>query len=93
MKAPSDLKSEGRRIWKQITTDYDTRGNEPILHELARTADRLAEIRQRMTGADAATFLKLTNAEVKVSGTFARCWRLLGLQQAEIPTQGRPCLD
>ncbi len=88
MKAPADLKTEGRRVWRQITADYDTAGNEVILHELARTADRLSEIRERMRGAkDNSEFLRLTNAESKTAGTFARCWRLLGLQQADIPVR------
>lgn len=88
MKAPSDLKTEGRRIWRQLTSDYDATGNEPILHELARTADRLSEIRERMrTAKDTTEFLKLTNAEAKTAGTFARCWRLLGLQLAQIPVR------
>lgn len=89
MKAPTDLKTEGRQIWRQICADYDTRGNEAVLHELCRTADRLAEIRNRITTAkDTTEFLKLTNAESKTAGTFARCWRLLGLQQADIPVRG-----
>ncbi len=88
MKAPKDLKAEGRRIWRQLTSDYDATGNEPILHELCRTADRLAEIRQRMsTAKDTTEFLKLANAEAKTSGSFARAWRLLGLQLAQIPTR------
>ena len=47
MTVPKDLKTEGRRIWKQITADYNVCGNEITLHELCRTADRLAEIRDR----------------------------------------------
>lgn len=89
MKIPKDLKAEGRRIWRQIAADYDIAGNEPVLLELCRTADRLAEIRERMrTAADNTEFLRLTNAEAKAAGTWARCWRLLGLQQAEIPLRG-----
>lgn len=88
MKAPKDLKTEGRRLWRELTRDYNCAGNEPVLRELCRTADRLAEIRERLASAtDNVDFLKLTNAESKTAGTFARCWRLLGLQQAQIPTR------
>ena len=88
MKVPNDLRPEGRRIWRAIVADYDVRGNEPVLHELCRTADRLAEIRDRMrTAKDTTEFLRLANAESKTAGTFARCWRLLGLQQADIPVR------
>jgi hypothetical protein len=85
-KAPRDLGQDGKALWRQLTQDYDFTGNEALLHELARTADRLAEVRVRIMGApDDSTYAKLAGLEVKVSATFARLWRIAGIPQAETP--------
>lgn len=44
-KAPSGLKSRGKRLWKQITEDHELDPTQVvILEECCRTADRLDEL-------------------------------------------------
>jgi hypothetical protein len=87
----------GRKLLRWLKTQYGDDAIEsvkPLCAELLAVADRLADVR-RMLADPALTVserLKLMRTEVQLNGSFARCWRLLGLAD-DAPTalpRGRP---
>jgi hypothetical protein len=86
-----------RKLLRWLKTQYGDDAIEsvkPLCAELLAVADRLADVR-RMLADPALTVserLKLMRTEVQLNGSFARCWRLLGLAD-DAPTalpRGRP---
>jgi hypothetical protein len=86
-----------RKLLRWLKTQYGDDAIEsvkPLCAELLAVADRLADVR-RMLADPALTVserLKLMRTEVQLNGSFARCWRLLGLADdvpAALP-RGRP---
>jgi hypothetical protein len=90
MKAPTDLGTAGRRLWKRVEAAYDTGGVEDLLCELCRVADRLHEVRATLTR-EGLTVLEagklkrhpLADLEPKLSGQFRMLWRTAGLADDE----------
>jgi len=86
-----------RKLLRWLKNQYGDEAIEsvkPLCAELLAVADRLADVR-RMLADPALTVserLKLMRTEVQLNGSFARCWRLLGLADdapATMP-RGRP---
>jgi hypothetical protein len=91
-KAPKPLGTEGQRLWNELQKSFDLDGCEPLLTELCRVADRLAEIRAEIARAGVANAGRLLDVEAKLSGQFRMLWRSLGLTDAEKEPKkiGRP---
>jgi len=88
-KPPHGLGKAGHKLWHHVASNYDLMGNEPVLEELCRVADRLAEVRSRIAedGLVDGNGRKhaLADLEPKLSGQFRMLWRLLGLSDDEEP--------
>jgi hypothetical protein len=84
-KAPRDLGKPGRALWRWLQQNYELAGTEPLLRELCRLEDRLAEVRGVlaaegiMPGKLKGRRHPLADSEVKLSGQYMRVWRTLGL--------------
>jgi hypothetical protein len=95
-KPPADLKRPGRDLWAWVEAEYDLTGSEPLVAELCRVCDRLAEVRAAIAeegvGADGKRN-PLLDSEMKLSGQFGKLWRTLGMadkpEAAKRPV-GRP---
>jgi hypothetical protein len=83
LKAPSDLQSAGRRLWKELITTYAFEPGETAgLAELCRVQDRLAEVRSRIAAEGLVQDGRrhpLADLEPKLSGQFRMLWRTLRL--------------
>jgi len=90
-KPPHGLGKAGQKLWRHVASNYDLMGNEPVLEELCRVTDRLAEVRERIAK-DGLIDSKgrkhpLAELEPKLSGQFRMLWRLLGLGDDEEPAR------
>ena len=83
---PEGLGGAGTALWIWLTGNFATAGCEPMCAELCCLADRLAALRQSI--AEHPNDQRLVNSEMKASAAFARCWRLLGLADAD--AKGKP---
>lgn len=92
----ADLGPAGRRLWRWLRRQFDGVDDlEPLALELCRLADRLHEVRARLAAPDlpALDFARLAGAEVRLSASFVRTWRALGLSDGDSPPargRGRP---
>ena len=94
---PKDLKAAGKALWCDICAQADSiEGTEPMLAELCRLSDRLAEIRETLKREGLMIVDKrhpLVDAEMKCTAQYQRVWRTLGLAEAEpdpVRGKGRP---
>ena len=94
--APMDLQGAGRALWMRLRKEFEIpREAEPLLAELCRIADSLAETR-RILKADGMLVEgrkhALADLEPKLSGQFRNLWKLLGLADPQEPRigPGRP---
>lgn len=92
-KTPSGLGPDGRKLWAWIAAEFSVDGTEPLVTEICRVADRLAEVRkaigeQGVGGADGKRN-PLLDSEMKLSGQFGKLWRTLGLAD-QSPAAKRP---
>lgn len=96
MKPPTGLQKPGRDLWRWIVEQGDIDGCEPMVNELCRLQDRLHQVRESISSEGVWLDGKknpLVDVEMKVSGQFAKVWRLLGLaDRDEAPKRppGRP---
>jgi hypothetical protein len=95
-KPPADLKRPGRELWRWIEGEYSLQGAEPLVSELCRVCDRLAQVREAIAAEGVGEGGKrnpLLDSEMKLSGQFSKLWRVLGLadkpEAAKRPV-GRP---
>ena len=87
MKLPADLGADGRRLFAWLDEIADIAAAEPLVVELCRIADRLGEVRAKLssqgvtvTGARGRPAKNpLCDVELKLSGQYAKLWRALGL--------------
>jgi hypothetical protein len=95
---------EGQKLWAWLTTSGEIEGIEgcqPLAIELCRLADRLEEVRSKI--ASQGLYVSgsrgrpaknpLIDIEVKLSGQFAKVWRVLGLADKPVEQRlpvGRP---
>lgn len=87
-KPPTELKAEGKRLWKWLSDSFTMEGVEPMAAELCQLADRLAAIRAEL---DTAPKLdtRLVTLEMKISAAYTRIWKALGLA-ADDAAKGKP---
>jgi hypothetical protein len=93
---PKDLGPSGRALWRWVTQQGDISGTEPLVAELCRLQDRLAELRA-LLAKDGAVLREsgrirkhpAADLEPKISGQFRQAWKLLGLADPP-PAERRP---
>lgn len=91
-KTSKTLKTAGRRLRQWLDEQCETEGAEPLVTELCKIADRLAEVRAQIAKDGVAPAGKknpLLDIEIKLSGMFTKTWRTLGLADKE-PEVRRP---
>jgi hypothetical protein len=95
-KPPADLKKPGRDLWRWIADEFTVEDSLPLVAELCRVADRLAEVRASIAEdgvGDSEKRNPLLDSEMKLSGQLGKLWRVLGLADKPEPMKrpvGRP---
>jgi hypothetical protein len=92
MKPEQSLGKHGRKLWTEITAQFDVVGVEPLLGELCALKDRLAEVREAIAAKGVVEAGKLLDTEVRLCGQFRQLWRAIGLgdRDSEPKRIGRP---
>jgi hypothetical protein len=85
----SGLGTAGKQLFEWVEKYFEIDSVRPVVNEMCELADRLADVRVELKKSPDA---RLINAEVKLSAAFARCWKLAGFGDNDVPKNrvGRP---
>jgi hypothetical protein len=85
------LTSNAKQFKDWLTTNFDTRGCEALIHQLVADFQELERLRERANKAreagDDNLYLRYCAAITKLTASFIRTWRCAGLAGVELPPE------
>jgi hypothetical protein len=86
-KPPNDLRAAGKRLWNDLGNVFVFDDSAPLVAELCRIADRLAEVRETLTKEglidEDGKKHPLADLEPKLSAQLQKLWKLAGFSDPE----------